>query len=170
MQIVDYDRYRVLIKKKTLHCSSCTHLDGLRIGLRIKKNIIRAPSVIKDLENIESQNWDKLNTETDALEKFNFYLGITHEKFSLPENIFGIIHSRSIFARVGLDCVQSSFFVTPGFGRDKPLPLVLELFPKISIKIDTTIPLAGLLLFECENNFKVNVQNLESLFPLLNEF
>ena len=60
MQIVDYDRYRVLIKKKTLHCSSCTHLDGLRIGLRIKKNIIRAPSVIKDLENIESQNWDKL--------------------------------------------------------------------------------------------------------------
>ena len=170
MQIVDKDKFLFLQEKKLIYCSNCEHLDDLRIGLHIRKNIIKAPENIIELDEVKNQKWVKINLENKKLERLNFYLGLTKEKIRLPDNIFGLIHSRSIFARVGLDTIQSSFFVTTGFGKIKPLPLVLELFPKISIKIDFTIPVAGLLLFETDKKYKGANQNLSELFPIQYKF
>ncbi len=170
MQIVDKDKFYFLQKKKLIYCSNCEHLDDLRIGLHIRKSIIKAAEEIIEIGDLKKQKWEKINLETNRLEKLNFYLGLTQEKLRLPDNIFGLIHSRSIFARMGLDTIQSSFFVTMGFGKIKPLPIVLELFPKLSINIDFTIPVAGLLLFETDKEYKSANQNLEQLFPLEYKF
>ncbi len=170
MQIVDKDKFSFLQRKKLIYCSNCEHLDDLRIGLHVRKSIIKAPDEINELDDVKKQKWKKIDLNNDSLERLNFYLGLTQEKIRLPDNIFGLIHSRSIFARLGLDTIQSSFFVTTGFGKTKPLPLVLELFPKISIKIDFTVPVAGLLLFETEKNYMASNQNLGELFPLNYKF
>ena len=170
MQIVDKDKFQFLKKKKLISCSNCEYLDDLRIGLRIRRNLIKAPDDINETMELKNQKWKKIDLKKDKIERLKFYLGLTQEKITLPDNVFGLIHSRSIFARVGLDTIQSSFFVTPGFGKTKQLPLVLELFPKISIWIDFTIPVAGLLLFETDKNFKCANQNLADLFPLKYKF
>ena len=67
---------------------------------------------------------------------------------SLPANVFGLLHTRSTVGRIGLDVLRGSQYVSPGFGQAGISALVLELSPAVDIKIPSTIPLAGLLLFE----------------------
>lgn len=166
MEIIDKDRFNFLWRKKEIEFSNFSFIDDLRIGLRVKRKVILAPDEIDGLADPREKAWKKIDLKQSKLKKHNFYLGQSIEKLKLPNNIFGIIHTRSIFARIGLDVIQSSFYVAPGFGSTRKLPIVLELYPKISIKLDHEIPIAGLMLFELKR--PVGIANIDfgNLFPL----
>ncbi|MFI0713752.1 dCTP deaminase domain-containing protein [Streptomyces inhibens] len=57
----------------------------------------------------------------------SFYLGVTRERLSLGLGLAASLHTRSRYARLGLETLQSSNFVVPGFGNAKPAPIVFEI-------------------------------------------
>lgn len=140
-------------------------LDEIRIGLTIS-NLIELPNKI-NFKSPPDSNPNELNTKNCTLEKGKYYLGITEEKLSFPNNILGIINTRSKFARIGLETVSSSWFVIPNFGIDNPTPIILEVKTFVDLyNVDFSSPVSYLLLFQIENQISKSKQkNYLDRFP-----
>lgn len=77
----------------------------------------------------EGEEWTHdLSTDGDCyLHPGCFALGATLEGISLPTGaLIGILVGKSSLARLGLQ-IEAAGYVDPGWGRDKPRPLTLEL-------------------------------------------
>lgn len=105
--------------------------------------------------------------ERATLRPGRLYLGRSMERLSLPTNVFGFMHTRSRWARIGVDCLGSSYYVSPGFGGGTPLPLVLEI--KVAsrlIDFSADAPIGALVLFELDTNVATGTGNHYDRFPL----
>ena len=166
MKIIDKARFNVLLKQKRIFSEDYYHIDDLRIGLSLKQRLIRAPNeIISEISHPEKYEWQEIDLKNDPLLKGEFYLGFTKEKFSFDGSVFGLIHCRSKYARLGLDCLQSSTYISPYFGYDKALPIVLEIAPKISLSLSNEY-IAFITLFEIDEPISNPDFNYHSLFPL----
>jgi hypothetical protein len=56
-----------------------------------------------------------------------FYLGTTQERISLTGGLAASLHTRSRYARLGLEFLGSSNFIVPGFGTAGAAPIVFEI-------------------------------------------
>jgi len=136
-----------------------------KIPLRLRDILLRAPDKI-DLHSSTESGWTCTRL-IDGLQRDYFYVGITRERFSIPLNVIGLIHTDSRIARCGLDVLKSSWYVAPGFGLDKPLPLVLEIDARVNlVGIDDNIVVAGLILLESDEYFQNSLNEHATRFPL----
>lgn len=62
------------------------------------------------------------------------YLGLSRERLRLGPGVAATLHTRSTYARMGLEMLSSSNFVVPGFGESGLAPIVFE----ISVRLPTT--------------------------------
>ncbi len=152
MKLINETYFNDLVTKNQIKQFGCEFLDSFKIGINIEAIIYQSPEYIDLTQKLTFDGWQKIDLANTKLVANNFYIAISKEKICLPPNIFGQLSTRSTFSRVGLDVLLGSNYVSPGFGNIKPIPLVLELSPKISLKIPLHIPMAGLLLFEIDNN------------------
>lgn len=147
MKVISETRFRDLCAAGEISHVNCQFLDGIKIGLSVEKSLFKLPTAI-DATSLEVPCLDKVDL-CATLEMGSAYLGTTVEMISVSDRIFGMLHTRSYWARRGLDCVGSSTYLSPGFGSGIPTPLVLELRPRVSIRnIESSSFLAGLVLFE----------------------
>lgn len=85
----------------------------------------------------------------------------------LPRNIFGIINTRSKYARLGLELARSSTFVIPGFGAERPSPIVFEITVPHSIQgLRAREAYGFLLLFEADFEIATESAAYINRFPL----
>src|ERR1700728_4273982 len=69
--------------------------DEFKIGLTLKSECLMAPPRI-DLRKSEKQlKQKKVNVRRKPLLPNRFYLGFSNERFRLPPNVFGFLHTRS---------------------------------------------------------------------------
>ncbi|MFR0355721.1 dCTP deaminase domain-containing protein [Streptomyces sediminimaris] len=104
------------------------------------------------------------------LDPGSFYLGITRERFSLGMGLVASLHTRSRFARIGLETLQSSNFVVPGFGNAGPAPIIFE----ITVRRPTSHLAAG-EAYCFANIYRImyprnepNLKDYNNRFPMLN--
>jgi dCTP deaminase len=60
------------------------------------------------------------------LQPGDFIRGATAERFTIPNGMVAKLDGKSTLARVGLQ-IEAAGYVDPGWGRDKPRPLTLEI-------------------------------------------
>lgn len=95
-----------------------------------------------------------------------FYLIETLERISIATDVFGLLSTNSMIARGGIDCLNSSSFISPGFGVDNPAPLVLEIKVHIQRKVpDVSDVLAKAVFFELNDSFPAPLDNPLNRFP-----
>jgi deoxycytidine triphosphate deaminase len=109
--------------------SSLEFLDDYRVGLRIER--LYSVAGCANLARPEELQAEELVVEEAELAPNSLYLATTREVLKLGSNFVATIHTRSRFARAGLECLVSSNFVVPGFGNRAPTPLVLELLARL---------------------------------------
>lgn len=68
------------------------------------------------------------NSNCFEIQSLAFALTETIERICLPDDILGVLSTLSHLARFGLSVHMNSFFVNPGFGRNRPTAIALELF------------------------------------------
>lgn len=166
MRPVTEDRFRSLVDEGMIRAERCSFSDGLKILLRLSDEILVAPDHMRVGENAPD-TWNRQPLSAGLLPQ-HFYLGTTQERIGLSPRFFGILHTLSSIARVGLDAIGSSSYVSPGFGYSSPIPLVLELRPRVRLEgltVDT--PIAGLLLFELDDDVQTGRLDHGTRFPLL---
>jgi len=79
------------------------------------------------------------------------YLAFSRQKITLPDNVIGLLHTRSSLSRLGLDFFGSSIYVSPGFGAERPTPIVFEITATITIKnLPSSDHVAGLVLYQVD--------------------
>jgi deoxycytidine triphosphate deaminase len=127
---------------------------------------LRAPGVV-DASNPSASIWVPTELASATLRPGEFFLGQTRERIAISNRIFGQLHTRSRWARLGLDCLGSSTYVSPGFGAGEAIPLVLEITTKISISIADDDPIAALVLFEIDRPVRASPTEHKDQFPLL---
>ncbi len=143
------------------------YLDDIRIGLSLD-SISRMPDKIEiDVASNDDIDLIKMGNKNINFLKDEFYLASTLEKFSLPNNIIGIINTRSKYARIGIETVNSSWFVIPNFGQEIPTPIILEIKSHVDIlNVNVDDSLAYLLLFELDVRITPKeVKNYLTRFP-----
>jgi deoxycytidine triphosphate deaminase len=142
-------------------------LDDLRVALRLRPQILEARGII-DLVHPDDSNWNSYNLSEVALMPNRFYLASSVEMLSLPNNMMGLICTRSKYARLGLELAQSSVFVIPGFGSNSPAPLVFEIYPRVELRgLKSNFPYGFLLFFELDEDIiRADDLNYASRFPL----
>lgn len=89
---------------------------------------------------LDSQEYDELFIgDGHILEPGEFVIGFTREKIVLSKHVCGFLSTRSSHAKMGLDVLQSSFFIEPGSSNPMTLEIrnggsaPVELFPGIKI-------------------------------------
>lgn len=165
MRVISETRFNELCNAGEISHLDCQFIDGIKIGLRVNGSLLKLPETV-DATGLEFPSLDKLDLHSTQLIKGNFYLATTIEKISVSDRIFGMLHTRSYWARLGLDCVGSSTYLSPGFGSGSPTPLVLELRPMVSISnIKSSSFLAGLMLFELEVAVRTGAGGHSNRFP-----
>lgn len=166
MRVVSETRFDELCRVGEISHFDCQFLDGIKIGLRVNSSLLKLPEAV-DAASYERLSLEKLNIDSTPLMAGNFYLATTIEKIAVSDRIFGVLHTRSHWARLGLDCIGSSTYLSPGFGGGAPTPLVLELSPRVSIfNINFSSFLAGLILFELDAPVRTSVGDHPFRFPL----
>lgn len=147
-QIVDEFRFAELVAAGEIVHDKCRYLDGLKAGLHIATLLkLESAGGNEDVRGVECE----LPT---TLRPGQFFLGITQERLGISPRLFGWIHTRSMWARRGLDCLSSSTYIAPGFGYDAPdpVPLTLELTPRMLLRdFPREEPVAAFILFELEH-------------------
>ncbi len=165
MRVINETRFNDLCNTGEISQFGCQFIDGIKIGLRANGSLLKLPETV-NANSLDSSCLDKLDIQSTQLIKGNFYLATTIEKISVSDRIFGMLHTRSYWARLGLDCVGSSTYLSPGFGGGSPTPLVLELRPMVSISnIKSSSFLAGLVLFELEMAVRTGAMDHSIRFP-----
>ena len=166
MKLIDQHSFNELVKAGEIRHYLCEHLDDAKIGLHIEDTVLEMPQAI-DFNKIDLLTLKKIKPKDEPLLSGKFYLAKTVEKIAISSRIFGLMHTRSFWARLGLDCLGSSNYISPGFGNEKETPLVLEIRPSITIyNIDLTKALAAMILFELDESLKKSENNHLSRFPL----
>jgi deoxycytidine triphosphate deaminase len=166
MRVVSEARFEELCSAGEISHFDCQFLDGIKIGLRVSSNLLKLPAIV-DAASHEQSPLDKLDLDSTPLVAGNFYLATTIERITVSAKFFGILHTRSHWARLGLDCVGSSTYLSPGFGGGTPTPIVLELSPRVSIyNLNSSSFLAGLVLFELDTPVRTGVEDHPFRFPL----
>lgn len=85
-------------------------------------------------EDADYKNLTKLVKGTITIQPGEFVHGLTEEKITLPEDIFGMLGGRSRFARLGLLIHATASFIQPGISNKQvleiknisPTPLILK--------------------------------------------
>jgi deoxycytidine triphosphate deaminase len=166
MQVIDETRFNDLCHAGEISHFDCQFLDGIKIGLRANNVLLKLSGAI-DASRPESSPLSKVDLNSTSLVEGNFYLATTIERISVSARIFGILHTRSHWSRLGLDCIGSSIYLSPGFGGGTPTSLVLELSPRVSIyNLKSSFFLAGLVLFELNTPVRTGAGDHPVRFPL----
>lgn len=155
MRVVDETRFAELIQNGGIIHRHCQYLDGIKIGLRIDPVGHVLPAVV-DLGD-KGSSLEPFDVRTEAMVPGRLYLLRTEEAIALPPTIFGFMHTRSRFARLGLDFLGSSNYVAPAYGDGAPANLVLEVTCKAqtrNLPLDTAV--AALVLFEVETPIRAH--------------
>lgn len=141
-------------------------LDELRFGLTIDEIIELKGEV--DLQHFTSVETSSVNIDSLIIYPERFYIGITNQKFGLPNNLIGFIYTRSMYARVGIEFVQSSNMIIPGFGMSKSTPIILEIQSNLTTRGFTKNDIyCFVLFFEVDEAIDSNVKiDYTSRFPL----
>jgi dCTP deaminase len=89
---------------------------------------------------LDSQEYDELFIgDGHLLEPGEFVIGFTREKVTLSKYVCGFLSTRSSHAQIGLDVLESSFFIEPGSSNPMALEIKnngnapIQLFPGIKI-------------------------------------
>ena len=165
IRIVDNNRFIELCDKGEIVHNGCTFLDGFKIALHANMIALKAPDFIDSNDIIEDE-WKPLNLNENILNNGNFYLAVSNEKICISKRLMGLIQTRSYWARMGLDCIGSSYYVGPGFGNNNPTSMTLELRPRVNIKLTTEKAFASLILFEFANPVQQGSVDHYKRFPL----
>lgn len=106
-------------------------IDEFRIGLHIADigEVLGTVSAAKPSQC----KFARLDLKTCRLRAGGFYLAMTDEVLSWPLNMLASIHTRSTYARIGLEFLGSSNIVVPGYGSRQPAPLALEIRPALDV-------------------------------------
>jgi deoxycytidine triphosphate deaminase len=166
MRVIDQRLFSELRATGDIQHESCEFLDDIKIGLRINSVVLEMPETVvaSDIESIHTQPVDLINTPLLAR---RFYLATTTEKIRVSNRILGFLHTRSRWARLGLDCLGSSNFLSPGFGGTVPVSLVLELRPALNIHhIDLKQAIAAMVLFKLDEPVVTKDSDHHMRFPL----
>lgn len=163
MRVLNEYEINELIDDGSIQISSLKFLDPLRIGLSLESICLKAPLKL-DIKNPSRSKWDKFNLYEDALKKNEFYLGFSKQIISLPNNLIGFMHGKSEFARLGLNFLNSSYYVSPGFGNPNGNKIAFEISTKIEIKLSEEHYYVGLSLFEISQPI-LNKRNYNLIFP-----
>lgn len=162
MRIIDEIQFTELVKMGSISHKDCRFLDGIKIGLRLNPAGKILPEAVDLARSVQFR--ESVDLRADALRPGRLYLFPTVEAICLPDNVFGLLHVRSQLARVGLDCLGSSTYVAPAFGRGKPRKLVLEVTSRVLLSnFPSELPVAGLLLFEIDRS--IRQRPTENFFP-----
>lgn len=83
----------------------------------------------------------------------DFLLASTTEEISLPNSVAGVLSNISGLARLGLNTILSTY-VSPGYGKNTPKPITLELhnISKSKIRIYPGMRICHLLLSSLQTN------------------
>jgi deoxycytidine triphosphate deaminase len=160
-----------LIAQRTLRFENAqpaesSFLDDLRIGLRLSEEILEIGGPVDISCQPDAANYQRHKLNRVHLMPGRFYLGTSRETFSIPNNIMGVLNTRSKYARLGLELARFSVYVAPGFGADEPASFVFEISPSVEIKgLSPDIPYGLLLLFEFEDQGIVANRKYSSCFP-----
>jgi deoxycytidine triphosphate deaminase len=165
VNVIDEARFVVLRDSGEINEFDCTFLDGIKIGLRIGDQLWQ-PQTDVEVHSGEHSQWRSRSPDSVLLEPGQFFLAVTRERISISNRIFGQLHTRSKWARLGLDCIGSSHYVSPGFGDGTPTSLVLEVVPRLSICLPRSDAIAALILFELDHPVRTACNNHASQFPL----
>jgi len=163
MKIIDELRFHELVARGEIMHRDCEFLDGLKIGLRIKPSGKMLPPVVNFASPGAEQH--AIDFQTTQIQANTLYLAETVEQLSISSRIFGLLHTRSRVARLGLEAVCGSNYVAPGFGNGESTSLVLEIkSTRTLVGLPLALPIAGLLLFELDRAVRVGAQ-MPGRFP-----
>jgi deoxycytidine triphosphate deaminase len=154
MKVIDEFRFQALVTEGQIVQKDCQFIDGIKIGLRIRPMVRTLPATV-DLSSGDLRT-SSVNLRKSGLQPNKLYLAQSVEQISTSDRIFGLLHTRSSIARLGIDCMGSSTYVAPGFGHGTAASLVLEIRSTNCVKnLPLEQPLAGLLLFELDSAVRV---------------
>jgi dCTP deaminase len=74
-----------------------------------------------------TDHFERLRTENVCLSPGRFVLASSLESVRLPVDVVGVLSTLSHVARFGINVLQSSTLVSPGFGNNIPTALTFEL-------------------------------------------
>jgi hypothetical protein len=100
-------------------------LDEHRLGLRIGR-VYRLSGEV-DLQSRRRPCAELVDLGYEPLLPGTHYLGVSRERISLGGGYVSTIHTRSRYARLGLELLGSSNFIVPGFGTTRSTPIVFEI-------------------------------------------
>lgn len=164
MEPITESSFEGFVKSGDIVQKHCVFLDGLKIGLRINLCALRLP---QELSVSKPGDYEKVDLSHGMLTRGEVYLARTCEQIAVSSRVVGFLHTRSRWARLGLDCLGSSNYLSPGFGAGKPTPIVLELKPSITLRnADFNEPVAALILFHLSAPVRSGLQDHRSRFPL----
>ena len=121
-------------------------IDEFRIGLHLRE-IGEVNGPVSAARPAEC-GITKLTLSSCRLRAGRFYLATTDEVIAWPCDMLASIHTRSTYARIGLEFLNSADIVVPGFGSSAPAPLVLEIRPAVDVyDLSTNTAYAFLLAY-----------------------
>lgn len=82
--------------------------------------------------------------EAIVLDPGQFVLCRTYEKFSLPANLVGHLHSKSSYSRLGIDVASTGDFINPGWQGH--MPLIIRNLTKQRVSLRPFTPIVQLVL------------------------
>lgn len=100
-------------------------LDEHRVGLSLDA-VVEIEGVVA-LSGASAPPTRSVDLASRIFEPGDFVLGTTRETVSMSSTVFGTLHTRSKFARLGLSMLGSANYVAPGSGWRNPTPLVFEM-------------------------------------------
>ncbi len=128
---------------------------SIDLSLAGKIRVFKAEYSIIDVS--EEFDYKKITELVDIRKGFilkprQLVLGITKEKVTLPENLAGLLNSRSRFARIGLMSHITAPFITPGVSNHQ----VLEIFNAgpHPLRLIPGTKICQLVLVRCEGKAK----------------
>jgi deoxycytidine triphosphate deaminase len=151
MKPIGQKEFGRLRRQKLAVCHPLNFLDEHKIALHLHPMMKVLPEQVDASSEMDPNSFSEIDVREATLLPGCLYLGFSTQHISLPSNVWGLLHTRSTLARLGLDFFGSSYYVSPGFGAETPTQIVYELRVSAKTKgIPVAQPVAGLLLFESE--------------------
>ena len=147
MRAVDERRFTELVRDASIAHVGCKYLDQIKIGLSVQPTARSLPPIVDVAKGVADS--PVVDLRVDPLLPGTLYLLESAEAISLPSFIFGFMHTRSRFARLGIDFLRSSTYVAPSFGGGIPSKIVFEVTcSAVTHNLPLDTPIVGLVLFE----------------------
>ena len=170
MKLCNENSIRAMIESGELRIESehndIIFLDDFRLGLRLLDQASFAEGTA-DLSKANESPLSTFSLSQEGLGAGQFALGKSAEKISLPSHILGFMNTRSKYARLGLELLQSSWLAAPGFGNGHPTPIVFEMQARRRITgFSQSEPYAFLMLFALDEPLRLDGRMYHMRFPL----